>query len=136
MSQPCRGDIWTVDLDPTRGHEQGDCPNFRVSENGTVPFDAGEQVQCRPALIVSVDLFNQGPADLVVVLPITSKAKGIPLHVRVAPPEGGVQEPSYIKCEDIRSVSKQRLAKFWGRVSSQTMLEIEERLSVLLGMVM
>lgn len=115
MVQPCRGDIWTVDLDPTRGREQ-----------------AGR----RPALIVSVDMFNHGPADLVVVLPITSKAKGIPLHVRVEPPEGGVKEPSYVKCEDIRSISKQRLAKFWGRVSHQTMLEIEERLSVLLGMVM
>jgi mRNA interferase MazF len=114
MAQPCRGDIWTVDLDPTRGHEQ-----------------SGH----RPALIVSVDLFNHGPADLVVVLPITSKDKGIPLHVLVAPPEGGVKESSYVKCEDIRSISKQRLAKFWGRVSPQTMLEIEERLSVLLGMV-
>jgi mRNA interferase MazF len=113
MAQPCRGDIWTVDLDPTRGHEQ-----------------AGR----RPALIISVDPFNQGPADLVVVLPITSKAKGIPLHVRVAPPEGGVKEPSYVKCEDIRSISKQRLAKFWGRVSRDTMIEIEERVSVLLGL--
>ena len=109
MAEPCRGDIWTVDLDPTRGREQ-----------------AGR----RPALIVSVDLFNHGPADLVVVLPLTSKDKGIPLHVRVAPPEGGVEEPSFVKCEDVRSISKQRLAKRWGRVSSQTMLEIEERLGI------
>jgi mRNA interferase MazF len=113
MAEPCRGDIWTVDLDPVRGHEQ-----------------AGR----RPALVISVNLFNQGPADLVVVLPITSKAKGIPLHVQVAPPEGGVKTTSYVKCEDIRSVSKQRLAKFCGRVSPDTLREIEDRLRVLLGM--
>jgi mRNA interferase MazF len=113
MATPTRGDIWTVDLDPTRGHEQ-----------------AGR----RPALVVSVDFFNQGPADLVVVLPITSKAKGIPLHVSISPPEGGVRVPSYVKCEDIRSVSIQRLAKLLGRVSPETMHEVEDRLAILLGM--
>ena len=71
MSEPLRGEIWLVDLDPTRGREQ-----------------AGK----RPALVVSANAFNKGPADLVVVLPITSKAKGIPLHVRVDPPEGGVKD--------------------------------------------
>jgi mRNA interferase MazF len=113
MAEPSRGDIWSVDLDSTRGHEQ-----------------AGQ----RPALIISVDLFNQGPADLVVVLPITSKAKGVPLHVRIAPPEGGVRTPSYVKCEDIRSISKQRLAKYWGRVTAETINEVEDRLAVLMGM--
>ena len=113
MAEPSRGDLWTVDLDPSRGHEQ-----------------AGR----RPALVISVDLFNHGPADLVVVLPITSKAKGVPLHVRIAPPEGGVKLPSYVKCEDIRSISKQRLSKFLGRVSPETLREVEDRLTVLLGM--
>ena len=108
-----RGEVRVVDLDPTRGREQ-----------------AGR----RPALIVSVDLFNQGPADLVVMLPITSKAKGIPLHVSITPPEGGVKMPSYVKCEDIRSVSKQRLTKLLGNVSAETMREVEDRLAVLLGM--
>jgi mRNA interferase MazF len=112
MPEPSRGDIWAVDLDPVLGHEQ-----------------AGR----RPALVISVDLFNHGPAELVVVLPITSKPKGIPLHVRIAPPEGGVKTPSYVKCEDIRSVSRRRLSRFWGRVSAQTISEIEERLRVLLG---
>jgi mRNA interferase MazF len=110
---PSRGDIWTVDLDPTCGHEQ-----------------AGR----RPALVVSVDLFNRGPAGLVVVLPITSKAKGVPLHVPLAPPEGGVKTASYVKCEDIRSISKERLAKRLGCVSPDTLHEVEDRLAVLLGM--
>ena len=84
LPRPSRGEIWFLNLDPTQGREQ-----------------AGS----RPALVISVDAFNQGPADLVVVLPVTSVAKGIPFHVPVSPPEGGVRQPSFIKCEDVRSIS-------------------------------
>lgn len=113
MSQASRGDIWFVNLDPTKGREQ-----------------AG----FRPALIVSVDLFNHGPAELVVVIPITSKAKGIPLHIPVAPPEGGLSTASYIKCEDIRSISASRLVRKLGTVASETMELVEDRLKILLGL--
>lgn len=113
MPQPARGEIWLVDLNPTRGHEQ-----------------AGR----RPCLIVSVDLFNQGPAGLVVVLPLTTRKKGIPFHVEVTPPEGGLKEPSLVKCEDIRSVSKERLAQRWGAVFPGTLMEIEDRLRILLNL--
>jgi mRNA interferase MazF len=72
-TEPLRGQVWMADLDPTKDHEQ-----------------AGK----RPVLVVSADVFNAGPADLVVVLPITSKAKGIPTHVAVSPPEGGLPLPA------------------------------------------
>ena len=55
------------------------------------PAKGREQAGQRPALVLSVDLFNHGPADLVVVLPITSKAKGIPFHVSIKPPNGGLK---------------------------------------------
>lgn len=113
MSRASRGEIWLVNLNPTEGREQA----------GT-----------RPALIVSVDIFNQGAAELVVVIPITSKAKGIPLHVEVNPPEGGLSITSYIKCEDARSISIFRLLKKLGRVSSQTIDSVEDRLKILLGL--
>lgn len=108
---PARGEIWFASLDPTRGREQ-----------------AGR----RPCLVVSADPFNEGPAGLVVILPITSRAKGIPLHVAVEPPEGGLQARSYVKCEDIRSVAKERLTQPWGRVSAVTMAQVEDRLRLLL----
>lgn len=57
---PSRGEMWMVDLNPTRAHERSGV---------------------RPALVVSVDTFNHGPAGLAVVLPVTSRQKGIPLHV-------------------------------------------------------
>lgn len=110
---PSRGEIWLVDLDPTRGHEQ-----------------AGR----RPCVVISVDPFNQGPADLVVVLPLTTRAKGIPFHVAVVPPEGGLKERSFVKCEDVRSVAKERFARWWGRVSAETLAAVEDRLRILLGL--
>lgn len=110
---PSRGEIWQVNLHPTRGHEQ-----------------AGQ----RPGLVVSVDPFNHGPAGLVVIIPITSSAKGIPLHVQINPPEGGLTQVSFIKCEDVRSVSKQRLSSRWGSISPDTMTAVEERLGILLGL--
>ncbi|HAX77554.1 MAG TPA: growth inhibitor PemK [Cyanobacteria bacterium UBA11372] len=113
LVQPLKGDIWLVDLNPTRGHEQ-----------------AGK----RPCLVVSVDLFNQGASGLVVVLPITSKEKGIPFHVEVNPPEGGLTQRSFIKCEDVRSISTERLLQKWGVVSSTTMNEVEDRLRILFGL--
>jgi mRNA interferase MazF len=113
MQKPSRGDVWFVELDPTRGREQ-----------------AGR----RPALIVSVNQFNYGPAELVVVIPITTRDKKIPFHVKINPPEGGLREISFIKCEDIRSVSKERLIKFSGRISNNIFLLIEDRLRILLNL--
>ncbi|HHY98537.1 MAG TPA: type II toxin-antitoxin system PemK/MazF family toxin [Firmicutes bacterium] len=113
MPEPSRGDIWLVDLDPARGHEQ-----------------AGK----RPGLVVSVDPFNYGPAELVVVLPITTRKKDIPFHVEVNPPEGGLKEKSFVKCEDIRSMAKERLTARLGAVSPSTMAAVEYRLRILLGL--
>jgi len=113
VADPLRGEIWAVSLNPTRGREQ----------QGT-----------RPALVLSTDQFNQGPAGLVVVLPITGTARGIPLHVRIDPPEGGVKKASYVKCEDVRSISKERLGRRWGRVSPNTLAEIEDRVRILLDL--
>lgn len=113
MPEPSRGEVWLVNLDPTKGHEQ-----------------AGR----RPGLVVSVDLFNHGPAGLVVMLPISKVAKGVPFHVEVSPPEGGLKQRSFVKCEDVRSVAKERLLRRYGAVSPHTMDVIEDRLRILLNL--
>jgi mRNA interferase MazF len=108
-----RGEVWLVDLNPTRGHEQ-----------------RGR----RPALIVSTDQFNTGPVGLVVVVPMTTRERNVPLHVRVEAPEGGVRETSFAKCEDVRSISTERLEARWGAVSPQTMAVVADRLRILLDL--
>ena len=113
LPAPSRGDVWFVDLNPVRGHEQ-----------------AGH----RPGLVVSVDPFNEGPADLVVLLPITTTSRGIPFHVALVPPEGGLDRASHVKCEDVRSVARERLTRRVGQVSPATMKAVEDRLRILLGL--
>jgi mRNA interferase MazF len=112
-SEPSRGEIWLVDFDPTIGHEQ-----------------AG----LRPALVVSVDLLNHGPAGLAIVIPVTSRSKKIPIHVAIDPPEGGLTLTSYIKCEDIRSVSRERFGRKCGAISVQTMSLVQDKLSIILAL--
>jgi len=112
MAGPFRGDVWNADLDPTRGREQ-----------------AGK----RPVLIVSTDRFHSGPAELVVILPITSKGKGIPWHVPIkASSDVGLTRDSYIMCEAIRCVARERLMKRLGDVPSPILAEVEKRLRILL----
>lgn len=85
-------------------------------------------------LVVSVDLFNSGPAELIVVLPLTSTLRDIPLHVRINKGEGGTSNDSVVMCEAIRSVSKERLISKWGSLSRAAMDEVEDRLRVLLDL--
>jgi mRNA interferase MazF len=111
---PSRGEIWTANLDPTRGHEQ-----------------AGE----RPVLIVSTNRFNHGPADLVLIVPLTRTARRIPLRVQIDPPEGGLPERSYALCDAIRSIAKERLdlrRGAWGAVEPQTLAQVDDYLRILL----
>ena len=102
-----------MDLDPTKGREQ-----------------TGR----RPCLIVSDDRLNRSPAELVIVIPITSKDKQIPSHVEIVPTEGGLQLRSFIKCEDIRSISTDRLINVLGRINASTMDRVEDRLRLLLNL--
>jgi mRNA interferase MazF len=84
--------------------------------------------------VLSVDGFNRSPADLLVVLPVTSRDKGIRSHVPVTPPEGGLKVPSFVKCEEPRTVSKDRLSGRLGIVTPSTMAEVEARVRWLLGL--
>ncbi len=113
MVEALRGEVWLIDLDPVRGHEQ----------KGT-----------RPCLVISQDLFNRSPAGLLIVLPITSRDKGIRSHVRLVPPEGGVATVSFIKCEDVRSIISERLVRRLGKLSNSTLDAVAERLRILMGL--
>lgn len=113
VPDPSRGETWLVNLDPTTGREQ----------SGT-----------RPALVVSVNTFNHGPADLVIVLPITSIEKRVPFHIKIDPPEGGLRRRSFVKCEDVRSISKQRLLNRLGNVSAGTLSLVEDRIRILMDL--
>lgn len=112
---PQRGEVWLVDLDPIRGHEQG---------------------RKRPALIISNDQFNNGPAGLIVVVPLTTTERPrMPLRVRIDPPEGGLHETSFALCEAVRSISKDRLlGQALGTISPRSLASVAYRVSALLDL--
>src|SRR5207247_970380 len=115
MADPCRGEIWLTDLGAGRGHEQ-----------------FGQ----RPALVVSDDAFNSSLAGLVMVIPLTSKiakSRNIPAHIPIMPSEGGVKTASVLLCDQLRTISKDRLGrKPWGAVLAPTMARVDQVLRILL----
>jgi mRNA interferase MazF len=111
LDLPTRGEIWLVDLEPTRGREQ-----------------QGR----RPALVVSTDRFNRGPAELLIVLPVTKVSKDIPSHVPLPRSRSGLDHDSFIICEQVRCISRERLARRIGAAPPETM----ERVSFLLRVLM
>lgn len=117
MVDPLRGEIWVADMGIGRGHEQ-----------------AGH----RPVLIVSDDGLNTGLAGLLMVVPLTSKvtkSKNIRGHIPIAPPEGGLKVPSVILCDQLRTISKDRLGRApWGKASPATVADVEAALRMLLGL--
>jgi mRNA interferase MazF len=113
LPTPLRGEVWSLNLDPIQGREQ----------RGV-----------RPALVVSADALNRAGAELAIVVPLTSHDKGIPSHVHIAPPEGGVSLPSWALVEHVRSVYRGRFIKRFGAVPPATMLRVETVLRRLLGL--
>jgi mRNA interferase MazF len=111
LPRPARGEVWLAELGPTRGREQ----------SGT-----------RPVLILSQDIFNAGPSGLVMMAPLTTVQRDLPLHVEIGPPEGGLKRKSYVVCENLRSITRERLSRRLGSVGFHTMAEVENRLRVLL----
>lgn len=115
MPSPKRGEIWLVELDPGTGHEQ-----------------SGR----RPYLIVSSDIFNSGRSGLVLGMPLTSKvakSKNIIAHIPIDPPEGGIKMQSIVLCDQLRSISRDRLLVGpWGTVSAPFLNHVEAVLRSLL----
>ena len=85
---PELGDVWWVDLEPVRGHEQG---------------------RRRPCLVVSANEFNRVPLGLVWVLPITTDLRRHAFAVAVASGGSGLPSDSMILSHQLRSVRHGRL---------------------------
>jgi mRNA interferase MazF len=111
--EPRRGEVWDADLDPAVGHEQD---------------------KIRPVLIVSHDRFNALRNRLCIGVAITGTIRPIPSHVPVRPPEGGLDRPSVIQCEQIRVLAYERLHRRRGQVNRATMAAVEARLRQLLAL--
>lgn len=110
---PLRAEVWLVDFGEPVGREQ-----------------AGR----RPAVIVSADPLNEGPAGVVIVVPLTTARRELPSHVEIEPGPSGLDEVSYAKCEDLKSISDRRMVRRLGRVGPDGMYEIGRVLKYLLDL--
>lgn len=84
-------------------------------------------------MVISVDKFNHGPSELAIVIPITRRNKAISSHVFVPKGEAGLEYDSYIKVEDIRSISTERLIRHLGDLTYPRVEQVQHILRVLLG---
>lgn len=111
---PSRGEIWLVDLEPTVG---------------------GEIQKTRPAVVVSTRQFNAGPLRLAVVCPTTTTLHGNPMHVEIEPKMSGLDEPSCILADQVRTLSLERFHRRLGEVRSRKIMgEVADRLRILMDL--
>ncbi len=108
-----RGEVYYVDLSQPVGHE----PAFR-----------------RPAVVVSVDILNNGPGGLVVVVPITTTSYGLRSHVELEPEVSGLDHISYARCDQLRVVSVERLSSRQGIIGPDQMRAIDQALRFVLDL--
>jgi mRNA interferase MazF len=108
-----RGEVYLGDPGPVVGHEQG----------GRRPF-----------LVISVSRLNRSPAGLAIAVPLTTTDRGNRLHVRIEPPEGGLDRISYAIPEMVRSLSTLRLQRRLGRTSRDTVEAIANRVGLFVGL--
>ena len=109
---PARGEVWLVNWNPARGSEQ-----------------AGK----RPALVIQNDIGNE-KAPTIIVAAISSSVKIYPMNVKLNPPEGGLKQPSIVKTSQILTVSKERLEKKFGQISTEKVLEVNHAIKLSLDL--
>lgn len=100
-----RGEVWYANLNPTQGSEQSGV---------------------RPVLIFQNDRINQATTTTLII-PFTSNLRraALPSCVQVAQGEGSLTTESILLCHQLRVLDETRLDYKLGKVSAQTMAEVE-----------
>lgn len=108
-----RGGIFTVDFNPSRGSEQG---------------------KRRPALIIQNDIGNQYSPTTIVVAITTGDIAKYPTNVAIKVPEGGLENNSIVLLNQMLTVDKSRLGKYWGNVTLETLQKVDKAIKISLGL--
>ena len=105
--EPRRGEVWWVDLDPTRGSE------IRKT---------------RLAVVLTADGLNRAPRTVVVV-PLSNGPSPRPPLVVATPSAGG---DSVAVCDQVRAVDKKRLGKLAGLMAPNDLKAVTAGLRAIL----
>lgn len=82
--------VWLVDFGQPIGHEQGGL---------------------RPAVVVGSPTHCRFPIGMALVVPLTTRDRGLEHHVRIDSAEAGLSRPSWARTEEITAVSTQRFTR-------------------------
>ena len=110
-----RGDICWADLGDPIGSE----PGFR-----------------RPVLVIQDDEFNSSRLATVIILSITSnlELRKMPGCVLLKADETGLEKDSVVNATQIKSVNKDRIDDFVGRLDNSTMYIVDNAIRRVLGL--
>ena len=105
-----RGQIYRVDLEPTRGSEQ--------------------QGTARPCVVLSITPFNK-QFRTVGMVPLSSTAR---VYEPVSVPVPSAGDTSVALCYQLRTIDKTRIGKFIGELSPKDMAAIEDGVRQVYGL--
>ncbi len=112
MKEIKRNEIYYADLNPVKGSEQGGI---------------------RPVLVIQNDTGNKhSPTTIVAAITSKEEKAKLPTHVEVG--SCGVERKSLALLEQIRTIDKSRLIKYVGELDGATVKEINEAISISLGL--
>ncbi len=111
-----RGDLFWVDLNPTKGSEQ-----------------AGR----RPVVVIQNDVGND-VAPTVIVAPLTTKSftKSYPINVHIPQGVAGLKEHSTILLSQIRTIDKIRLNRRIGHLPLSYLKQVDQAIRISLGLIL
>lgn len=112
---PRRGEVWLVDWSPGRG---------------------SEQLGRRPAVIVQTDPANRNPRyPNTIVVAVSTQGREVPTHVTLEPSSGrGLSRRSFAKCEQVLTISKDRLVRRVGRLEESDVARVAAALRIALDL--
>lgn len=99
--------LWIVDFGIPAGHEQGGV---------------------RPAVVAGSPGHCAFPIDLALVVPLTTRDRGMRHHVRIASESSGLHSPSWARTEEIKCVSTARFSHSTpiGKASEEEIVELRK----------
>ena len=112
--RPRRCEIWIVELDPTRGHEIQ---------------------KARNCLVIQSDILNK-KLPTYIIAPITSKVRPewFPIGIIIKKNEGGLSKESQIMLNQIKACDITRFKRKVGKLNENIMTQVDESLSLVLGL--
>lgn len=107
-----RGEVYFADLSPVIGSEQGGI---------------------RPVLVLQNNIGNRYSPTIIVAAITARYKKSLPTHVAIGGAKG-ISKNSMVLLEQLRTIDRTRLGGYIGKVSGESLFQIDEALKISVGL--